>query len=236
MKTAQRTCLLAAALMSFSTAFAADVTGKWTSEFESQVGHLKYVFQLKSDGDKFTGTAHRESTQSKSDQEIKDGKIDGDNVSFSETLHIQEQDITIEYKGKIAGDEMTLTRKVGDFGTMDIVAKREKAAETATASVAGKWRAEFDTQIGKQRYLFTLETNGAAVTGKANAEIGDQKIETPLSDGKIDGSKVSFVENMDFGGNSIHIGYEGVFFGDQIKFTRKVGDFATEEFTANREK
>jgi len=234
MKSAKKLALSAAlVVLSFSTAFAADITGKWTSEFESPVGHLKYVFQLKGEGGKITGSAHRESSQAQSDADLKDGKIDGDNVSFAETLHIQDQDVTIEYTGKIAGDEINLTRKVGDFGTMDIVAKRDKPG---APSIAGKWRAEFDTQIGKQKYLFTLQSEGNAVTGKAHAEIGDQKIETALADGKFNGSNVTFVENMDFGGQTVHIDYKGVLAGDQIKFTRKVGDIATEEFTANREK
>jgi hypothetical protein len=234
MKHSRKIALLAAfALAALPNAFAVDVTGKWTSEFESQVGHLKYIFQLKGDGDKFTGTSHRESAQSKHDQEINDGKIDGDKISFSETLHIQDQDFKIEYQGTIDGDEMKLTRKVGDFGSIDIVAKR---ASVEAPSATGKWRAEFDTQIGKQKYLFTLKADGTNVTGKANAEIGDQKIETPLSDGKINAADISFVENMDFSGQPIRIEYKGALDGDQIKFTRKVGDIATEEFTASREK
>jgi hypothetical protein len=234
MKNAKKIGLLAAvALASFTSALAADITGKWTSEFESQVGHLKYVFQLKADGDKITGKAHRESSEAKSDQDVQNGKIDGDNISFSETLHVQEQDITIEYSGKIEGDELKLTRKVGDFGSMNIVAKR---AKPDVAAVSGKWRAEFDTQIGKQKYLFTLQADGNTVSGKANAEIGDQKIETPLSEGKINGSEVTFVENMEFNGAPIRIDYKGSLDGDQIKFHRKVGDIATEDFTANRQK
>jgi hypothetical protein len=234
MKHAQKIGLFAVVILtSFFSVSAADITGKWTSEFESQVGHLKYVFNLKADGGKITGQAHRESSEAKSDEDIQNGKIDGDNVSFTETLHVQGQDIPIDYSGKINGDELKLTRKVGDFGSIEIVAKREKAQ---TAAVSGKWTAEFDTQIGKQKYLFTLKADGAAISGKANAEIGDQKIETPLSEGKINGSEVTFVENMDFNGTPIRIDYKGSLNGDQIKFHRKVGDIATEDFTANREK
>ena len=31
---------------------AADVTGRWHSEFETQIGHLKYTYDLKADGEK----------------------------------------------------------------------------------------------------------------------------------------------------------------------------------------
>ena len=38
------------------------------------------------------------------------------------------------------------------------------------ADLTGKWRTEFDTQIGKQKYLYELKADGDKVTGKA---IGD---------------------------------------------------------------
>jgi hypothetical protein len=41
-------------------------------------------------------------------------------------VKIQDQEIRIEYKGKIAGDELKLHRKVGDITEYDIVAKRVK--------------------------------------------------------------------------------------------------------------
>ena len=41
--------------------FAADVTGTWKSEFDSQIGHQKYTFTFKQDGAKLTGKANRKS-------------------------------------------------------------------------------------------------------------------------------------------------------------------------------
>jgi len=38
-------------------ALAADVTGKWASEFDTQIGIQKYTFDLKVDGEKVTGKA-----------------------------------------------------------------------------------------------------------------------------------------------------------------------------------
>jgi len=239
--------LLAAVLASLNTVRAADVTGKWKTEFDTQIGHIKYTYDLKADGATLTGKAHRESPLGKSDVEIKDGKIDGDDISFTEALHRPDQDITIVYKGKIEGDEIKFNRKVGDFDPMDIVARRAKddAMPTAAAgpvSIDGKWRSEFDTQIGKQKYLFTLSADGGKVTGKANAEFNDpngggaQKVETALEDGKLDGTKISFTENMKLGDMTLNITYKGTVDGDQMKLTRKVGDFATEELTANRDK
>src|SRR5262245_39354342 len=44
--------LAALALATPCLLHAADVTGKWKSEFESQIGHLIYVYDLKADGEK----------------------------------------------------------------------------------------------------------------------------------------------------------------------------------------
>ena len=100
------------------------------------------------------------------------------------------------------------------------------------ADFNGKWHAEFDTQIGVQKYTYDLHVDGAAVTGKAINERG----ETAITEGKIDGNNVTFVEALSFNGMDIKITYTGVIDGDQIKFTRQVGDFATEEVIAKRVK
>jgi hypothetical protein len=89
---------------------------------------LKYVYDLKADGDKITGKAIRDQDGQATEIDLKEGKVSGDEVSFVEILNF-DQEVRIEYKGKLAGDEMKLTRKVGDFATMDIVAKRDTAAE-----------------------------------------------------------------------------------------------------------
>src|SRR6266699_2017974 len=38
----------------------ADVTGKWKSAFDTQIGNLKYIYEFKADGEKLTGKALRE--------------------------------------------------------------------------------------------------------------------------------------------------------------------------------
>ena len=57
--------------------------------------------------------------------ELKEGKVDGDKVSFVEMLDFQGNEIRITYTGTISGNEMKLTREVGDFAKEEIVAKRE---------------------------------------------------------------------------------------------------------------
>lgn len=120
--------LFIAALSSVSLARAADIDGTWKTEFDSQIGQQKYTYELKADGEKVTGMAHGERADgNKSDVAIAEGKVSKDDVFFVEPLKFQDFDIRVEYSGKLAGDEMKLTRKVGDFATEEIVAHRVKA-------------------------------------------------------------------------------------------------------------
>ena len=110
------------------------------------------------------------------------------------------------------------------------------ALPARAADVTGKWKAEFDTQVGVQKYSYDLKAEAGKLTGKASFERMGQKGEADIKDGKVDGDDISFVEMLDFQGNQVPITYTGKVAGDEIKFTRKVGDFATEEFVAKRVK
>ena len=114
---------------------AADVTGTWKSEFDSQVGHQKYTFTFKQEGTKLTGKANSEVEDRKREAELKEGKVDGDAISFVEMLKIEDNDVRITYTGKLSADrnEIKFTREVGDFAKTEIVAKREPADSAAKA-------------------------------------------------------------------------------------------------------
>lgn len=104
------------------------------------------------------------------------------------------------------------------------------------ADVSGQWRTEIDTPIGLHKYLYTLKSDGDKLTGKADVEVNDQKREVELKEGKIAGDTVTFVEMLKFQDNEIRIEYKGKLTGNEIKFTRQVGEFANEEFVAKRVK
>lgn len=217
---------------------AADLTGVWKSEFDSQIGQQKYTYTLKQNGTNLTGKASMVAGERKNETEIKEGSVVGDAVSFVELLSFQENEIRITYKGKISadGNEMKLNREVGDLAKEDIVAKRSAGAATAaTGSLTGKWKAEFDTQRGLQKYIFTLKQDGAVVTGKVNVDNNGQTREVVLKDGKVTDNTVTFVEPLSAQGNDIAITFTGKISNNEIKFTRAVGDFGTTEAVAKRE-
>ena len=95
-------------------------TEKWQAAIDTQIGTMEYTWDVKIEGNNFTG-------KSNSSQfgvtEILEGKIDGDEISFAELM---DTSIRVEYTGKRAGEEIHFTRKVGDFGVESFVAKRIK--------------------------------------------------------------------------------------------------------------
>lgn len=113
-----------------ATALAADITGKWTGEMGGPGGGggftLTYTF--KQDGAKLTGSM----VGPQGDPiEIKDGKIEGDKLSFFITFDGGGTSMKITNEGTIAGDEIKLTSKFegGDFpggGPNVITLKRAK--------------------------------------------------------------------------------------------------------------
>lgn len=117
--------LLIAAVLPAS---AADLVGKWSAEFDSPIGVQKYSYEFKSSGDSLAGSATFEHSMGKGTVQLKNVKVDGDKVSFTEPLSIEGNEITVTYSGTIAGDEMKLARNVGEFGTEQLTAKRAPAA------------------------------------------------------------------------------------------------------------
>jgi hypothetical protein len=107
-------------------------------------------------------------------------------------------------------------------------------ASAFAADITGTWKASFETQIGQQNYTYEFVVKGTALTGKVQSEMGGA---SEIQQGKVDGDKVSFVEIFKYDGNDIQITYTGrVTSNDEIKFTRQVGEFATEEVVAKRVK
>jgi len=106
-------------------------------------------------------------------------------------------------------------------------------AATATPNISGTFTSSFDTAVGTQNYTYTFVVKDAQLTGKAKSANADVAIE----DGKIDGNKITFVENMPYQGQTLRIAYVGtIVSADEIAFKRDVAGFANEEFVAKRSK
>jgi hypothetical protein len=106
--------------------YAADISGKWTAEFDTQIGPQKYTFEFKVDGNKLTGKLRGGVSGSEAESDIKDGKISGNEISFVEMINYQGQELRITYTGAVSGDEIKFNRNVADMANETLVAKRVK--------------------------------------------------------------------------------------------------------------
>jgi len=104
------------------TASAADISGNWKATAEGPNGMMERTFVFKVDGQKLTG----ETTSSfVGKSTIMDGKVDGDNVTFTITVRFQDNEMKLNYKGKASGNEIKFTVENPAGGpTLEWLAKR----------------------------------------------------------------------------------------------------------------
>ena len=106
--------LLALAILCATAAFAADIGGTWKGTAEGGPnGSMERTFVFKVDGNKLTGETTSEMLGKST---INDGKIDGDDISFSITANMQGNELKLNYKGKVTGDTITLNAEMAGGG------------------------------------------------------------------------------------------------------------------------
>jgi hypothetical protein len=99
-----------------------DVTGKWESTVESPQGSLVSQATYKQDGETLTGTH----VGQMGELALK-GTVKGDQISYTITVDMGGQSLTITYSGKISGDTITGTADFGGMGSGTWSAKRKKS-------------------------------------------------------------------------------------------------------------
>jgi hypothetical protein len=109
-------------LLAAVAVFAADVNGKWVAQVPGRGGETREAtFNLKADGNQLTGSV----TTPRGEVQISDGKIDGDNISFTQEMEFNGNHVKLLFKGKVAGDEIKFTRqREGGERTQEFTAKR----------------------------------------------------------------------------------------------------------------
>jgi hypothetical protein len=100
-------------------AFAADVTGKWTSEATGKGGPQTY--NLTQEGDKLSGKIEGGRGGA---VDISNGKVDGDNVSFEVVREMGGNSMTIKYSGSVSGTTMKLSMETAR-GSRDITLTKQ---------------------------------------------------------------------------------------------------------------
>jgi hypothetical protein len=108
------------------------------------------------------------------------------------------------------------------------------AARAEAADVTGSWTTQLSTQDGTSFQVeFTFKQDGTSLTGKVQGPQGDSM---DISEGKVDGNKISF--KITFNGGTINHERTISESGDEIKLNTKAetGDLPGTELTLKRAK
>jgi hypothetical protein len=120
--------ICAVVLLAVTSAWAADAAGKWTATVPGAQGESTITLVLKVEGEKLTGTLNN--TQAPGDVQIAEGKVTGDEISFSLMRDIGGTQTKVLWKGKISEDAIKFTRSTqgaaGPGAATEITAKRAK--------------------------------------------------------------------------------------------------------------
>jgi hypothetical protein len=106
-------------LHDISGGIAMAIDGTYKIEIDSPMGKQEATINLKTDGDKLTGTA--ESMFGKSDFT---GTVKDDTLSWSTEISSPMGQVKLDYTGKVSGDDISGELKAGNFGTSPFKGKR----------------------------------------------------------------------------------------------------------------
>jgi hypothetical protein len=103
------------------TASAADISGSWKGTADAGNGPIERTFVFKVSGNTLTGETTSEMLGKST---ITDGKVDGNNLSFTIKANFQGNDVVLTYKGTVSGDTMKLTSQFPDGPTIEWAVKK----------------------------------------------------------------------------------------------------------------
>ena len=100
--------LILTGILSAALLLAADITGTWSAEVETDMGSGTPAFAFKQTGGQLTGTY----TGTFGEQKLT-GTVKGDDVEFTFTVDAGGQTAKVVYKGKIEGASMSGSVDIG---------------------------------------------------------------------------------------------------------------------------
>jgi hypothetical protein len=112
--------LVFAVLVTAAPAFAHDADGKWAGTVMTPMGDVQVAFEFKTDGAMLTGTS---SGPDGAAVAIKDGKVDGQTITFMMSIDAGGMPLDLNYKGVVTPGEIKFTLDV--FGMpLEFVVKK----------------------------------------------------------------------------------------------------------------
>ena len=93
------------------------------------------------------------------------------------------------------------------------------AASAFAADIDGKWKGSIETPMGPIEVGFTFKADGAALSGTTT---GPDGMEIKITNGKVEGDKISFDVAIDFGGMPFTMNYTGVVKGSDLALKAEI--------------
>lgn len=105
-----------------AVALAADVTGTWKAQVPGREGAtMEMTFNFKVEGETLTGSI----SSARGETPISNGKVSGDDLSFTVVMSFGGNEIKMLYKGKVSGNEIKFTsQREGSDRVREFVAKK----------------------------------------------------------------------------------------------------------------
>lgn len=99
------------------------------------------------------------------------------------------------------------------------------------AEIDGKWTAQVEGRNGAQTQTLTLKASGSTLTGTLSGGRGGA---AEISNGTIEGDRISFTIVREFGERKITQEFKGTISGDELKLTMSGGRREPVEMTYKR--
>jgi imidazolonepropionase-like amidohydrolase len=98
----------------------APIAGTWAMTMNSPQGPMEITMAVTQNGGSFSGTM----TSMMGSNSIDEGQVSGRTATWSMTLQVGGQAITINYRGQVEGNRMTGSAELGAFGSATFTAER----------------------------------------------------------------------------------------------------------------
>ncbi len=123
-RSALSAALVLSAMMSPTSVFAAAIDGKWAGKWVGKNEEIFLTFTFKARGSKLTGTT--ENSYAPGAAEIRNGRIDGQAISFVVIRDIGGADVGVQWAGTLAGNKLVLHRSIKGIAVGEVVELRHE--------------------------------------------------------------------------------------------------------------
>ena len=204
-------------------------TWRWQYEWQGETHEDTVRLNLGKDG-KVVGTFRG---QSEKDIEIKDGKMEGDRLSYSFTSEWEGAELLVNFSGTIKGDEIDgrLIAEVNG-GSHEFPWKPKRSVQMD--DVVGTWEIRIDANGNVFEPTMTISKDGKEYK---TSYVTMQGQELEVKNLRVEKNSLLFTATAEFEGNTLTVDYSGRPYGD--KYVGKIeydiaGNSGEVDFAAKR--